>query len=295
MRFASHEFSIEYPRVRDDAGVALPTLRVAFLSLAGIGGALPLMLSERILHEYNEGGKALHAFLDLLNRRFWELLFLAQGIGGNPQYAFLDSSHVELLSCTSFAIAGLSDKLRLGSTPIDVPHLALIERYCVEAGSGWGHLRELEQLLTQMLDAEVQLKQYEPIRLKVISSSLTVLGAGPSSGGLARSAVLGLNAWVPCAWNVTVRVSSHEKVRDFLPGMPIFRRLHKILGVILGNARAPLRLHLQSPTGPSRSQLGATDMLLGWGARLWGKEPCIQIIDISADGVESASVGGLTT
>ncbi len=280
LKFASREFAIEYPRMQGGHVDALPTLRVAFLSLAGAGGPLPLALSERMLSDHSDGSKALHVFLDLLNRRFWELLFFSQGVGGNAHYALLDRRHASMLANISFAITGLSDQLRLEDASIGAPLLRRIKRNCVAASSGAGDLRDLGQLLSQMLDAVVQMRQYEPIRLKVIPSSIAALGSVVSGASLARGAVIGLYAWVACAMVATVRVSHHLKLRHFLPGGAGFAQLQELLGIFSGHARTPVRLRLQSPVDDSLSELGRSGMTLGWGARLKGDGPACQIVEI---------------
>ena len=281
MKFASREFAVEYPHMDEGAGGALPTLRLAFLSLAGIGGALPLALSEWMLSDHSDGSKALHVFLDLLNRRFWELLFFSQGLGANAHYALLNRRHANMLADISFAITGLSDQLRLEDASDGAHLLRTIKRNCVAASSGAGDLRELGHLLSQRLDAFVQLRPYEPIRLKVIPSSIAALGSVLSGASLARGVVTGLYAWVACAMVATVRVSHHLKLRHFLPGGSGCTQLQELLSIFFGHARTPVRLRLLSPVDGSLSELGRSEMTLGWGARLGGAGPASQIVEVS--------------
>ena len=292
MKFASREFSIEYPRASDAEADARPTLRVGFLSLAGVGGILPFALSERMLFDYGEGSKALHAFLDMLNRRFWELLFFAQGVGGNPQYALLDRRRAGVLADMSFSVSRLSDRFRLDDLGADARLLHRIKRNCVGAGHGVGDLAELGALLSEMLGADIRLRRYQPIRLNVASSAVAVLGDHHAGARLSRNAVAGRKALVACAWSATVRTSQQTQLKKFLPGNTGFKRLREVLGVFWGYASAPLTLRLQSPVSPSLSELGASDLVLGWGARLGGAPCASQIIDISPSSMVSASRGG---
>lgn len=295
MKFASREFSIEYPRASDAAADELPTLRVAFLSLAGVAGTLPFALSERMLCDYSEGSKALHAFLDLLNRRFWELLFFAQGVNGNPQYALLDRRHARVLADISFAVTGLRDPVRPGEPGGGAPLLHRIQRNCFAAGNGVGDLVELGQLLSAMLGADIRLQQHLPFLLKVATSSRAMLSTGSAGARLARNAVAGLGAWVACAWVATVTASHPAQLKSFLPGNTAFQRLLEVLGIFWGHARPPLTLRLQSPTAASFSELGCPDLVLGWGARIASRCPASQIIDISSSRTISTSGRGTST
>ncbi len=52
-----------------------PFVEMAILTLVGPDGVLPKWVLEKILYEKENGGDALHVFLDIINRRFWELFY----------------------------------------------------------------------------------------------------------------------------------------------------------------------------------------------------------------------------
>lgn len=63
-------------------------VEVPFLTLGGSMGPLPLWVSELVIQRNDVEAKAFHEFLDIVNRRQWELLLTAHQQGGRPHNGF---------------------------------------------------------------------------------------------------------------------------------------------------------------------------------------------------------------
>lgn len=287
--FPTREFSVgmlpENTRKEGD----LPVIWLAFFTLAGGGGALPNWVSEKIILDRQGDGKALHAFLDLLNRRFWELLFLAQGAGHNPHYALLNRRHTQSLRELSYAVAGLGQVATMPRMVSGARVLHNIEQRCLAAMCGTGGTISLAELLTQTCDRRIRLREYVPMRLSVVDRMHLSLGRKGRSGGISRGQVIGAKAWVACALVVIVLLADVDDINQYLPGDDGAQlvMMERILGIFYMENMPPMTLQLQCLAHLRYSELGARTLRLGWGARLTSGLPASQIIRLSRLAMET--------
>ncbi len=287
--FHPRDFSLEQEA---SAGIGkkstMPTARLAFLTLAGVGGALPWWISEKILWDRSGAGAALHAFLDLLNRRFWELLFLSQSVGSNPQYGFHNSYHAQLLSSLSHAIVGLGHDAIPSCANNKAAILHRVKQYCWGSGGGTSGVAALSELLTDACGSPVSLREHHPLCLPVGGQSQLFLGPGIRNRLSSITGVIGAKAWVFCALVVTVCLSNSDDLSDYLPplegdkeGGRRLNLLREILDVFYVQNLPPVMLQIEYLSGTSFSCLGSRDLRLGLGAALAGTGAVAQIVRFS--------------
>ncbi len=285
--FHSRDFSLEQEIA---TGIkkksVVPTARLAFLTLAGVGGALPWWISEKILWDRSGAGAALHAFLDLLNRRFWELLFLSQTVGNNPQYGFHNSYHAQLLSSLSHAIVGLGHDAIPSCTNNRAAILHKIKQYCWGSGRGASGAAALSELLTDACGSPVSLREHHPVCLPVAGQSQLFLGPGIRNRLSPMAGVIGAKGWVFCALIVTVCLSNADGLSDYLPplddgGGQRLNLLREILDVFYVQNLPPVMLQIGYLSGASFSCLGSRDLRLGLGAELACNGAVTQIVRFS--------------
>lgn len=287
--FHARDFILDQEnRTGSESKPTIPTARLAFLTLAGAGGALPWWISEKILWDRSGAGAALHAFLDLLNRRFWELLFLSQSVGSNPQYGFHSAHHAQLLSSLSYAIVGLGNDAIPSCVDNGAAILHRIKQHCWGSGRGTGGVAELASLLTEACGSAVSLREHYPVCLPVGGQSQLFLGSSGRNRLSAIGGVIGAKAWVFCALVAMVRLSNTENVSDYLPplegekeGGRRLKLLREILDVFYVQNLPPIMLQIGYLSKTSFSCLGSRDLRLGWGAALADSSPVTQIVRFS--------------
>ncbi len=271
-----------YLDVRKSDNEPLPVINISFLTLAGAGGALPLWITEKIIHDTMGEGKALHRFLDLLNRRFWELLFLKSRLGGNPQYRFCSSHHALLFKELCFAFVGLEYRADPLSTPSGVSVLHKTMQHCWVAASGTGGQETLAALLSSACGCKVQVCGPQLVHLPVASQSKLILG---EYGRLSRSGgVISTRALVMGGVLLRVALPDAELVDQYLPSRDgaCLKLLRRILAIFYGQSLPLVALRLQFFSNKSFSSLGGGRCRLGWGAMLSPLAPCSQIVGLSA-------------
>lgn len=279
MGFSSVDFHLDVQSSDNDP---LPVMNIAFLTLAGAGGALPLWITEKIIHDTTGEGKALHRFLDLLNRRFWELLFLKNRLGGNPQYRFCSSHHALLFKELCFALVGLEHRADPLSTQCGVSVLHKTMQHCWVAASGTGPHEALAALLSSACGCRVQVFGSQLVRLPVVGQSKLILG---EYGRLSKSgSVIGTRALVMGGVLLRVAVPDAELVDQYLPSPDgaCLKLLRRILAIFYGQSLPPVALSLQFFSDKRFSSLGGGRCRLGWGAMLSPLSPCSQIVGLSA-------------
>lgn len=279
MGFSSVDFHLTVRNSDDDP---LPVMNISFLTLAGAGGALPLWISEKIIHDTTGEGKALHHFLDLLNRRFWELLFLKSCLGGNPQYRFCSSHHALLFKELCFALVGLEYRSDPLSDQRRVSVLHKTMQHCWVAASGTGGHGALAALLSSACGCRVQVFGTQLVSLPVAGQSRLILG---EHGRLSRSGcVIGSRALVTGGVLLRIAVPDAELVDQYLPSpdATYLKLLRRILTIFYGQSLPPVALRLQFCSDKRFATLGGGRCRLGWGAMLFTSSPCSQIAGLSA-------------
>lgn len=260
-----------------------PTLRLAFLTLAGIGGPLPIGLSERLLWSRGSaGGEAFHEFLDLINRRFWELLLLAQAAGSNAHYVLLDRQRTRYLENLMCSFTGLE---RCFSPPFQTAGIATqrhLDQMCVEMSTGTGDARQIATFLQQVLGSDISIREHQPVRLPISESSIVRLGRRDVRD-VVKGQVLGRRGWVACALQVCIHMALPDQLAGFLPlaSGDKLKLLKQMLTIRHSPHMPPWSLLLRVPASERQSQLGSSNLRLGWGARLGSKLPASQLVEVS--------------
>jgi|GEM_PF-5955414 len=101
-----------YQEVTLESGVSeinLPAMTLGFLTLAGMDGRISPEVVERIVWNEQGEGELLHEFLDLLNRRFWELQFLMLKSVRNYQITDQNTAIEKMFEATLLGLSGLPD------------------------------------------------------------------------------------------------------------------------------------------------------------------------------------------
>lgn len=259
-----------------------PVMQISFLTLAGTGGALPWWITEKIILDTIGEGKALHGFLDLLNRRFWELLFLKSRVGGNPQYRCGNSPQALLFNELSFAFVGLDCRGDSLSVPGGVPVLHKTMQYCWAAAGGTGSHETLAALLTSACGRKVDVCGFQLVRLPVANQSKLVLG---EYGQLSRAGgVIGTGALVLGGVVLRIVLPDAELVGQYLPSHEgsCLRLLCRIIAIFYAQSQPPVALRLHYFSNKNFSSLGGGRCRLGWGAMISSRAPCSQIVGLSA-------------
>ncbi|WP_175983133.1 type VI secretion system baseplate subunit TssG [Caballeronia zhejiangensis] len=244
-----------------------PIASIAFLTLAGLHGPLPTWVTEKIQDVRDPEAQGIHAFLDLLNRRFWELLFIAHAQGSRPHLGIQPRG------------AALTARL-LGA--LTQAHSAGLQRFSSTLQAvGFVDVRGFQKLIAYLgkeLGATVWAKRAVPVRLATGNACRSNLG----QAHLARAAVIGTRARLACGVRVFVDLTRHEDAKDCV------ERRQKLLVAIVRVVRASLRKHqlpvmlrIAVSTQRSASCLGSAGVRLGQGACLGIEAPVSQLLDFS--------------
>ncbi|MDM0029795.1 type VI secretion system baseplate subunit TssG [Variovorax saccharolyticus] len=286
LSFLAREFKLEEA---GGAAPSLPTLRIGFLTLAGLDGALPVWLNQKLLHSRNEESRALHAFLDLLNQRFWELAFLARTIEGNAQFHQRADRAGEVGAQAVGAVTGVANE-EIAESGASTSWVRPIQRLCAATMGGRGGIDLLARQLSKMLDCRLEIKEHQPVRLPTGVRGRSLLGRTPApQRTLGQGAALGRSAWVACA--LTVCVTHPSKLEAYLPGTRASRlpTLKRWLATLYASCAPPWRLIVRSMAAPSHSTLGNGGVRLGWGASLGNPRASSQLIRVSRGVLHSLS------
>lgn len=284
--FPSDDFHLEKQKF-EDVNDGLPVMHISFLALAGASGPLPWWITEKIILDPTGDGKALHRFLDLLNRRFWELLFLKDRLGSNPQHGSGNSQHALLLNELSFALVGLEQTPDLlnGLSSSSVLHRTM--QYCWSASSGSGSHETLAALLSNACGLAVEVRSFQLARLPVADQAKLVLGAYGRLSSL--GGVIGNKALVLGSVELQVVLPGAELLNQYLPSMDgaHLKLLCRILVIFYAQSLPQVTLRLLYFSDNTFAKLGGERCRLGWGGMLSSNSPCSQMVRVSAQAMSS--------
>lgn len=284
--FPSDDFHLEKQK-SDDANNGLPVIHISFLALAGASGPLPWWITEKIILDATGDGKALHRFLDLLNRRFWELLFLKDRLGSNPQYGSSNSQHALLLNELSFAFVGLEQTpdLLSGLGGGSVLHKTM--QYCWSTSSGSGSHETLAVLLSKACGLAVEVRGFQLARLPVADQAKLVLGAYGRLSSL--GSVIGNKALVLGSVELQVVLPGAELLNQYLPSVDgaHLKLLCRSLVIFYGQSLPQVALRLLYFSDNTFAKLGGERCRLSWGGMLSTNLPCSQMVSVSAQAMSS--------
>lgn len=259
------------------------TLWLNVLTLGGINGVLPLRITEDILSAARHGGESLHEFLDLLNRRFWELLFQSYRIGTRPQFGFKDTSAGRMVQELAASYVGLRDT----STPEHFTgsgsYKAYLVRYGFHAGRGSGGQAAVAELLSHAIGSPVVLSDRIVCKMPVPRRYQARLGTSTGGPRLGTSSILGGKASIHQKLLMDAYVSATELASFYpLPGGHSMRALLSALHVALAGRIATVAARYKVLCDPAQvAGLGQATCRLAWGAALGGGALQTQFIHIS--------------
>lgn len=286
--FQSDDFLLQMPS-RQDAEAGLPVMQIAFLTLAGPGGALPWWVTEKVLRNASGDGKALHRFLDLLNRRFWELLFLKSGLGTNPQHGFRSPHHTSLFIELSFAMAGLQRHSMWSDMPEQAGLLHRIMQHCWATVGGGGSADALAALLSEACACKVVIHARRLVRVPVANQARLTLGHVQSARLSRTGGVIGTRALVTGGLLLRIVVPAPELLDEYLPPAESTRLavLRRVLQIFYAQNLPQVALRLQCIVDETFARLGGTRCRLGWGASLSTPRPYSTIVELSASAMRA--------
>ena len=252
----------EVTAVRPEVGeITSPTF-----GLIGPGGTLPRHYTATVGAEIRRRSTALHAFLDMLARRFTGL-FVKAGAKYRPTRDPRPAETV-LAAAAGLATPGLVERL---ASPLP----ALL----YHAGALAARTRSAERLrglLTEETGTPVEVREFTGgwIRLPMTEQTrLPARGRSGANGRLGVDAALGAQAWDPSA-RFTLRLGP-LKLKEFealLPGAPLHGRLVELtrlsVGLEVGFAFNPVLAASEVPV----LRLG-TGARLGWTSWLTTPRP----------------------
>jgi predicted component of type VI protein secretion system len=235
-------------------------LVVSLYTLAGVGGPLPFFLSERMLTDKSNGGNGLHAFLDLLNLRTWELVLFRDIFGHDPRYIGFGPAHARRLDHLNHAMAKISVPEHLGAPP----HLhSLLLQHGFSAGHLGGDTASLGAVLGSLLDCKVAVRRYIPVRLEV--AERCAIGRIANTR-LKRGQGLGARAWVAGGIDFVIQLDSPPESAQACD--QLLERAHQCALVLLGAMASLVCFHIETPPSPSATLLGKVGNQLGRQALL---------------------------
>lgn len=253
------------------------------LTLAGVNGVLPSRLTEDILAAKRRGGDSLHEFFDLLNRRFWELLFQSYRIGTRPQYGFHNHFAQSLIQDLAQSYVGLRSTPRIRPATAPPDYQAYLLRYCVHSKRGTGGPGGLAELLSQAIARPVAVSDWTTCKLPAPERYQLRLGSPGVPTLLGGKYILGRRTQVRRFLSMDVAFVATDWP-DFCPASggwaigALISALHIALAdrVVVVAARYKV---LVQPLQTAR--LGQVSCRLGWGACLAGAQTHTSLIQIS--------------
>ncbi|BCR03023.1 type VI secretion protein [Desulfuromonas versatilis] len=223
-----------------------------FMGLYGVDAPLPHYFIEAVAAE-DEAGQVLRAFLDVFNRRLYELLYLAWKkfhlpVSGDGQSTLYQSY-----------LAALSGQANLSDAGEEPAYAGLL-------GSRVKNAAGLAGLLGEFLQCPVQVRQHVPCWVE-LDSTASLGGGEPlvlGENSLLGERVLDLSRKIA----VVVGPVSLEKAAELLPGQQRAAELGELIRQYLDPTLLfDVELLIQAGAG-NGLRLGGQEAILGWTACL---------------------------
>ncbi len=270
----------------------IPTLFFNILTLAGPAGPLPLQLSDTMTAGRKSGGGALHAFLDLINRRFWELLLQSYRTGARPQHGFNHQASRALVFRLAEACAGFDPMAEDAAPPSPLGRPYLLS-YSFQTSSGFGGELGFDELLQRTLGRPLSIEGDMARPVPVAASCFASLGRAGGRRSLGRGAILGCRAFVRRQMRITVHGVDADELEQFVPGddARALRATRDSLNLALRGRVDPFTL--RSMVGCRHAGGGArlgskTCRRLGWGLLLGWSGAQTAMVSVSARQIDNS-------
>lgn len=266
-----------------ELGETKAKLWLNILTLAGVNGVLPSRLTEDMLAAKRRGGDALHEFFDLLNRRFWELLFQSYRLGTRPQYGFNNHSAQVLIQGLAQCYVGLRDAPIQRQTITSPEYQGYFLRHCFHIGRGTGGPGGLAELLSRAVARPVTVSDWAACNIPVPIRYQMRLGSSRAPALLGGKSIVGRCMQVRRFLWIDVAFTASD-LPQFCPTAggwairAIIGALHTCLAgrVVLTGARYKILVQPVDVT-----LLGQVECQLGWSARLGGAAAHTSLIQVS--------------
>ena len=253
------------------------------LTLAGVNGVLPLRMTEDIQSAKKSGGDSLHEFFDLLNRRFWEILFQSYRIGTRPQYGFHNQYAKGMIQDIAQGYVGLRITPTLGKIFETPNHQAYLLRHCFQTRKGTGISSGLAELLSQAISRPVSVSDWATCQLPIPERFQLHLGPSRAPTLLGCKCILGRKTKVRRFLIIDVGFDASDW-KDFCPakGRWAIRALISTLHATLADRVVVLAANYRVRMQPNdEAQLGQITCRLGWGAAIAGAPAHTNLIRVS--------------
>jgi type VI secretion system protein ImpH len=193
-----------------------PALHTPSFGLIGPGGVLPRHYTALVDTELRHRSVSLHAFMDLLSRRFTGLYVKA----GSKYRTTRDPRHAQQV---------LAAAIGMGTPHLDATLASPLQALLHQAGGLASRTRSAERLrgmLTEETGHEVRIEEFAGTWMRLPPSEQTRLLPGGRHSRLGVDASLGVQVWDPSArFVVSLGPLSLATFRSLLPGTRRFKRL----------------------------------------------------------------------
>lgn len=240
------------------------TLILSFMTLAGVSGPLPWWVTDHILRSKDDHGQSLHSFLDILNRRFWELLFLTARLASSPFFGASENKIDEILHQLPFGLVAADEELfDIGEESTDFfGHR--IRSQCFENPSGTADFLTLVDLFSKIFKSELDVLQHRLVNLPIAPSSRLFVGKSVFGS---NNAVIGSSAGSPLGLVFRIRISSADSL-EFFCSSNALKNLAKLVRIYYGLCVPPVSVYLQCRAEDDFSKLGYPSCRIGSGAMI---------------------------
>ena len=270
-KIGSHFEPLEYRysenEIQTDSGL-VRRAKVFLLTLAGSDGLLPWWVGEKIELESHLGGKELHEFLDIINRRFWELLFVSSGVGHLAHIPFSIYKQKNLIDSLTFSLANTEQQNDFSQSLINKSLMHSIRQL---AWSSPGNIITgipIENILSKEFGVIIKLRKRVLTKIPVSHRCLLTIGDSFSGFISRKSSVIGRNAIVYGGIEMQIVLNDSSQISDYtsLNTNTSLQTILKVMQLIYAQVLPTLILRLCFESSKLFSRIGNKECRLGFGA-----------------------------
>lgn len=240
------------------------TLILSFMTLAGVSGPLPWWVTDHIIRSEDQQGESLHSFLDILNRRFWELLFLTGRLASSPFFGASENIIDEILHQLPYGLVAVDEKFFDITEAHAKSYGRQLKSQFFENISGSGEFLALIDFFSKNLKSELDVIQHRLVNLPIARRSISFLGAAVLGSD---NAVIGSSAASPIGLEFRIRISPDESLDCFCSSNAL-ENLAQLVRIHYGLCLPPVNFYLHCPAEDDFSKLGYKSCRMGFGAMI---------------------------
>lgn len=245
-------------------------ISMSVLTLAGADGVLPWWINEKIYDDLYEGGSELHQFLDRINRRFWELLFMTSGCGHMRHIPFVREAQFTMMDELVFAIAGIPKFSLLPEGQGNSEIIKTIRTLAYSSKNRKLDEKNLEKILEETCKRAVAVRRRKLIRVPIADKSKIHLGRCERSFLKRNNSILGNKSYIYSGLELEIFLHKYSEIIEYIPE-PIgkyFSAVKNAIQVFYGQNTPVLSFRINAPFDNELSRIGSRFCRLGWGASL---------------------------